>query len=193
MQPRQRHLDVLSLVVTLIPVLPLAWDTWGIVYYRQGLRNEPMDLAPGVMTVAIVTSFSIAILLVRTWHLQTSGDSRAMLCWFMFVLALMVWPAVLVFNPRPIEIYSRGLADWARREVDADAIRATGDVQKLHPDKTDRSPNGILLQWGRYQLMPGKLRKVFIGATANSSPPDEGRDFWRPAKPGVFVGVHGRR
>jgi hypothetical protein len=193
MMKAARHLDFLSLAVTLVPILPLAWDTWGVHYYRQGLRNEPMNLAPGVMTVAIVASFAIAILLVRTWHLRTIGDSREMLCWFMFVLALMVWPTVLIFNTRPIEVYARGLEKWARREVNADAIRAGGDVQSLHADRVERSPNGILLQWGRYQILPGKLRKVFIGTTAASSPPDEGRDFWREAQPGVYVGVHGRR
>jgi len=192
MMKARRHIDFLSLAVTLVPILPLAWDTWGVHYYRQGLRNEPMNLAPGVMTVAIVASFAIAILLVRTWHLRQIRDSREMLCWLMFVLALMVWPTVLIFNTRPIEVYARGLEEWARRKIDADAVRATGDVQNLHADHVERLPNGIVLQWGRYHRLPGKLRKVFIGATANSSPPDEGRDFWTPAGGGVFVGVHGR-
>ena len=208
-EPR-RFIDWASLLMALLPLIAIAFDTWGILYYRQGLRNEMMDFAPSALGVGIVLSFAIAGLLVRGYVLIKRRDSRTMFVGLLMLLVLMLWPAMCAMRPMPIEIYRRGLTDWARADVDAKAIRAWGAsmqpvtsptvvrgameplaVSRIKPSLIEQHPNGIVMQWGTLATMPGRQRKVFIGIDDATQPPDEGRRFWTQVQPGVYVGVHG--
>jgi hypothetical protein len=169
-----------------------------------------MDFAPSALGVGLVLSFAVAGLLVRGYMLIKRRDSRTMFVGLLMLLVLMLWPAMCAMRPMPIEIYRRGLADWARGNVDAKAIRAWGmamppvtspivvrgaigppAVSRLEPSVIEQHPNGIVMQWGTLAAMPGRQRKVFIGLDDATQPPDEGRRFWTQVQPGVYVGVHG--
>ena len=210
-QERKPFVDFLSLAMAVTPLLVIAFDAWGILYYRQGRRNEMMSFGPGGLSVALVLSFAIAGLLMRGYALTKARDSRVTFCWLLVPFVAMVWPALCAMRPQPIEIYRRGLADWARANVDVKAIRAWDaslpqvestvrlptntamppEVQKLDPMRIERNAHGIILQWGTEAFMPGRTRKLFVASERSLQPPDEGRRFWVEVEPGVYVGAHG--
>jgi hypothetical protein len=207
---RTKYIDWPSLAMAIAPLLAIGVDAWGVVYYRQGRRNVMLDFAPSAIGVAIVLSLAIAGLLVRGYVLVKRGDARTTFFWLLVPLMLMVWPAAWAMRPTPIEVYRRGLVDWAAENVDASELRAWHArmrpvtsptlvrgaisplaVSRLNPTLIEQHPNGLLLQWGTRATLPGRERKVFIGIDDATQPPDEGRRFWRPARPGVYVGAHG--
>ena len=210
--PRTRSpwIDWLSLALALLPLLAIGVDAWGVVYYRQGRRNVMLDFAPSAIGVALVLSLAIAGLLVRGWKLTRRGDPRTTFVWVLVPLMLMLWPAAWAVRPMPIEVYRRGLAGWAAAEVDVVELRAWHArmrsvtsptlvrgalpplaVSRIEPTVIEQHPNGLLLQWGTRATLSGRERKVFVAIDDATEPPDEGRRFWRAAKPGVYVGVHG--
>jgi hypothetical protein len=210
-EDRGKFIDWLSLTMAVLPLAAIAFDAWGIVYYRQGLRNEYMDLAPAALGIAVILSFAIAGLLVRGYFLIKSRDSRVTFCGLLVPFVLMVWPAMCAMRPMPVETYRRGLADWARGNVDVGAILAwhatlppvtspvrlppmpatPPAVRKLEPTLIEEHANGIMLQWGTRATMPGRERKLFVASQKSIQPPDEGRRFWVEVAPGVYVGTHG--
>ena len=114
--PRARWIDWPSLAMALVPLVAIGVDAWGVVYYRQGRRNEMLDLAPSAIGVAIVLSLAIAGLGVRGWKLTRRGDPRTTFFWLLLPLMLLIWPAAWAVRPMPIDVYRRGLADWAGAE-----------------------------------------------------------------------------
>jgi len=208
---RGRFIDWLSLAMAVLPLLAIGFDACGIVYYRQGRRNEVMDFAPSALGVGIVLSFAIAGLLVRGYFLVKTRDTRVTFCGVLLLFVLMAWPAMCAMRPMPIEMYGRGLVDWARENVDVGAIRTWQAemtpvssptrlppkhwtplaVSRLNVSLIEQHGNGILLQWGDLALMPGRQRKLFVAVDESTQPPDEGRRFWREVQPGVYVGAHG--
>ncbi len=199
-----------------LPLVAIGVDAWGVVYYRQGARNETMDFAPSAVAVAIVLSLAIAGLLLRGYVLTRRGDARTTSVWLLVLLVMMLWPAMCAMRPTPIERYREGLADWARAHVDINGLRAwhaamststattattlpakvpvnsplvPAGARGLNPSVVELHRNGVLLQWGERAVMPGRARKLFVGVDASTQPPDEGRRFWVEAQPGVYVGT----
>jgi hypothetical protein len=208
----RRFIDWPSLAMALLPLIAIGIDAWGIIYYRQGLRNRVMDFAPSALGVAVVLSLAIAGLLVRGYMLIKQRDPRTMFVGLLMLLVLMLWPAMCAVRPMPIERYRRGLADWARGHVDVNAIRAwharlpavSGPpvrlpasspmplaVTRLEPTLVEQHSNGIVMQWGTRATMPGRERKLFVAVDGSTQPPDEGRRFWSEVQPGMYVGAHG--
>ena len=207
---RPHWIDWPSLAIALLPLLAIGVDASGAVYYRQGRHNVMLDFAPSAVGVALVLSLAIAGLGVRGWKLTRRGDARTTFFWVLAPLVLMLWPAAWAVRPMPIEVYRRGLADWAAAEVDASELRAwharmrpvtsptlvrgatpPPAASRLNPTLIEQHPNGLVLQWGTRGTLPGRERKVFVAIDDATDPPGEGRAFWRAAKPGVYVGVHG--
>jgi hypothetical protein len=210
--PRRRWLDGWSLILALLPLVPMGITFSGVRDYRRGRENAEPLFIDTIALLAVVLGFVCTCALVmRTYSLWQTPDCRrrAASSLLLLIVPLSMWPVMCGLRPLPGDSYTRGLVNWAQKNVATAPIRqwhATltpvaapvavpaaswpPQVAALRPAAVEQLPSngGVVLQWGKLGTW-GTSRKVFIGPDTTALPPDDIHHIWTQAAPGVFVSL----
>jgi hypothetical protein len=210
--PRRRWLDAWSVVFAFLPLVPMAITFSGVRDYRRGRENaEPLFIDTIALLAVALAFVCTCALVMRTYSLWQTPDRRrrAASSLLLVIVPLSMWPIMCGLRPLPGDSYTRGLVDWAQRNVATAPIRQwhttltpvaapvavpaaswPPQVAALRPAAVEQLPGngGIVLQWGKLATW-GTSRKLCIGPNDAAQPPDDIHHVWTQAAPGVFVSL----
>ena len=164
-----------------------------------GIGDVPVAILPGLAILLLLAFIHLIIASYASTRPEDRRRSFAILG--LFALSSLVVYAAVPHGYQPgferwvsTNVAEKPIAAWATtlpavdKETPIDVEMLPSPVRVLEPAAAVQHPDGIVIQWGILATW-GTSRKVFVGHSATSMPPDDPHHQWVQIRPRLWYGI----